>query len=258
MPTFLFDAHVFGPISSRRLGSSLGINLLSTKEKICNFDCIYCECGSLSDEKKQSDRFVDQYELILSLVQNLATCLSEKIPVDTITFAGNGEPTLHPDFPEIISRVIPLRDKFFPEAKIAVLTNGMTLKNREIRYALEKIDKTIVKLDAGSDEAITLIDRPQKWQSIDRFKQELSQFEGPLTIQTMFLRGNINGEPIDNASPEALENWFNQLIDIMPSEVMLYSLDRDTPIQTIEKVQKKELEIIAEQVNQLGIQTMVV
>lgn len=258
MSTFLFSEHVFGPIKSRRLGSSLGINLLSVNQKVCNFNCIYCECGLTHKLTKEDDIFVDKKVLLQLVEEKLRQCIKDKTPIDTITFAGNGEPTLHPNFYSIVKKIIELRDLFFPAADIAVLTNGYTIDRKRVRKALLKVDKAIVKLDAGDDQLLKLIDRPKGRLPIRQLIENIKSFEGELIIQTMFLRGSIQGRPFDNSKGKELESWIERIKDLAPKEVMLYSLDRDTPLNTLEAISKKELDEIAKKLNKLNINTNVV
>lgn len=258
MPTFLFSEHVFGPIKSRRLGSSLGINLLSVKQKVCNFDCIYCECGLTKKLEKEEDVFVNKKVLLKLLEDKLRECVRDKTPIDTITFAGNGEPTLHPNFLFIVERIISLRNLFFPSADIAVLTNGYTIEKKRVRKALMRVDKAIIKLDAGDDQTLKLIDRPKGRLPIRRLIESIKTFEGHLIIQTMFLRGSIKGRPFDNSQGRELDNWLEKIKILAPKEVMLYSLDRDTPLNTLEAVSKNDLDEIATQLSKLNINTNVV
>ena len=258
MATFLFDEHVFGPIKSRRLGSSLGLNLLSTKQKVCNFNCIYCECGLTHSYQENEQLYVERDVFIKQLEDRLKQCIKDGTSIDAITFAGNGEPTLHPDFASIIVEVIALRDNYFPKANIAVLTNGMTLKNKSTQDALSKVDQAIVKLDAGTEDSIETIDRPKRKIDLNELIQTLQQFSGPLHIQTMFLKGEVNQKKVDNTNDEAIKSWLSCIEQIAPKEVMLYSLDRDTPIETLQAVSKVELNSIAEKVKALGINTQVV
>lgn len=258
MPTFLFSEHVFGPIKSRRLGSSLGINLLSVNQKVCDFDCVYCECGASHPLEKKGETFVDYFDFQRLLKNRLIECVEQRIPIDAITFAGNGEPTLHPQFLSITKFVIEQRDKYFPDAKIAVLTNGVTLKNKRIQEALKGVDKAIIKLDAGTEDFINKIDQPKRKLNLSKMIEEITSFDGEIIIQTMFLKGILNGETIDNSSGTELEHWLKLIQIINPVEVMLYSIDRDTPIDTLERVPKKILEQIAERIHDLGIKTQVV
>lgn len=207
---------------------------------------------------KEDPLFVDKTELLTLLEKRLQVCIESQTPIDTITFAGNGEPTLHPAFLFIVKEVVDLRNRYFPSAKIAVLTNGVTLKNKRIREALKRVDKAIVKLDAGDDSTINLLDQPRRKLSISKLMEAMATFDGELIIQTMFLKGTLEGRSIDNSQGKVLEYWLEKIKAIRPTEVMLYSIDRDTPIQTLERVPKEELEIIARQVKDLGIKTQVV
>lgn len=257
MPTFLFDQVIFGPVRSRRLGSSLGINLLSPTAKICNFDCIYCECG-WTDIEGIKDKFVDRNELQKQLIQKLSNLAETSHNIDYITFAGNGEPTLHPRFEQIVDDVIALRDRWIPKAKIAVLSNATTLRKLSVLKALNKIDKRILKLDAGTDETFQLVDNPLGKMSLDKVFNDLKSFPNKdFTIQTMFLKGKINGQPVDNTKEEEVQAWIDKLIEIKPKEVMLYTIDRDTPVDSLEKVPKKELEVIADRLKVLGLASYV-
>lgn len=253
MPTFLFDNIIFGPIKSRRLGSSLGINLLSPTAKICNFDCIYCECG-WTDIEGIKDKFVDKNELQNQLMQKLSNLAETSHNIDYITFAGNGEPTLHPRFEQIVDDVIALRNKWIPKTKIAVLSNATTLRKPSVLRALEKIDKRILKLDAGSDEMFQLMDKPLGKMNLTKVYEDLKSLPNKdFTIQTMFLKGQINGQPVDNTEEKEVQAWIDKLIEIKPKEVMLYTIDRDTPVDSLGKVPKKDLEVIADRLKVLGI-----
>jgi wyosine [tRNA(Phe)-imidazoG37] synthetase (radical SAM superfamily) len=258
MATFLFDAHVFGPISSRRLGSSLGINLLSTHQKVCNFNCIYCECGETHKLEAGDELYVDTNEFFNQLEHRIQTCVAENVPIDAITFAGNGEPTLHPDFPEIMDKVVSLRDKHVPDASIAVLTNGYTLDKKPIVEALKKADKAMIKLDAGDSKTFHLIDRPKGNIAIEDVAEHIRSFSKTPVIQSMFLKGNVNGVLFNNSKGKALEDWLDLIKKLTPSQVMIYSIDRDTPINTLEKIEKQDLLHIAQRLEKLGFKTLVV
>jgi wyosine [tRNA(Phe)-imidazoG37] synthetase (radical SAM superfamily) len=258
MPTFLFDDFVFGPIKSRRLGSSLGINLLSVNQKVCNFDCIYCECGETKPLTKEKSVFVAKKELFELLTAKLIQCRQENTPIDTITFAGNGEPTLHPHFFAIVQNVIELRNTYFPKAAIAVLTNGYSLDKKRVEEALTLVDKAIVKLDAGEDHLLKLVDRPKGNLSLNRLIKNIQRFPGNLIIQSMFLKGLVGDIAFDNSTGRAINQWLIKIERLHPSEVMLYSLDRDTPIKSLELIPKVTLERIAKRVRLLGIKALVV
>jgi len=258
MGTFLFDKIIFGPVSSRRLGVSLGINLLPSVKKVCNFNCIYCECGwtpTIEKEGGYLPRREEVSELLGSRLQEMKVKGQEP---DVITFAGNGEPTLHPEFPEIISDSILLRNKFFPHAKIAVLSNSTTIGNPAIREALLNVEMNILKLDSAFDRTIMIHNQPRTGFDVNELIENLQKFNGKLIIQTLFLRGRSNGKIIDNTTPEEINAWLAALGKIRPSEVMIYTISRDTPeAGLLRKVPQEELRHIASRVEKLGISTQV-
>jgi len=258
MGTFLFDKIIFGPVSSRRLGVSLGINLLPPAKKVCNFNCIYCECGwtpSIDKEGGYLPRREEVYELLASRLQEMI--VKNQAP-DVITFAGNGEPTLHPQFAEIISDSILLRNRYFPSAKIAVLSNSTTITNPSVRDALMKVDMNILKLDSAFDETVRIHNQPRTDISVKELIENLKKFNGRLIIQTLFLRGRFNGKPIDNTTPEEINAWLDAIAAVRPQEVMIYTISRDTPEGgLLRKVPVEELRHIASRVEKLGITTQV-
>ena len=258
MPTFLFDKIVFGPVKSRRLGVSLGINLLPETEKLCNFNCIYCECGWTYKSKANGSALPSREEVYRALNHKLALMKDKNQPPDVITFAGNGEPTLHPDFPGIINDCIGLRNKYFPKARIAVLSNSTTITLPQIKDALLKVDQNILKLDSGFDLTVKIHNQPRVNVRISELIDNLVKFNGQLIIQTLFLRGSYKGKNIDNTTPDEIEAWLKALEMIKPSEVMIYTISRDTPEGgELKKVPLAELKRIAAQVNRLGIETQV-
>ncbi len=256
MSTILFDKIVFGPIKSRRLGISLGVNLLPVNVKLCTFDCIYCECGLLN--KGQTGKLPSREEVNAALHQKLSEMKSEEIEPDVITFAGNGEPTLHPDFDKIIDNTIVLRNLFFPKAKISVLSNATMLHDLSILDALNKVDNNIQKLDSAIEETMQLMDNPSnKNITVAKIISSLKNFNGNFILQTMFLRGNINGTPIDNTTEEELAAWIKAIKETNPKQVMIYSLDREAPFKTLQKVEREELERIAEKAREEGFKVLV-
>jgi wyosine [tRNA(Phe)-imidazoG37] synthetase (radical SAM superfamily) len=258
MATFLFDQIIFGPVKSRRLGVSLGINLLPTKRKICNFNCIYCECGWTNDIEKAVSKLPTREEVYEALEWKLSEMKIKGKGPDVITYAGNGEPTLHPSFPSIIDDSIILRDKYFPKARIAVLSNATTITNPAIKSALLKIDQNILKFDSAFDSTIKLHNQPRINISSEELINNLAGFNGKVIIQTLFLRGTHNGKTIDNATPVEIEAWLKAIERIRPSEVMIYTISRDTPEgASLLKVPLTELKGIATMVNSLGIRTQV-
>jgi wyosine [tRNA(Phe)-imidazoG37] synthetase (radical SAM superfamily) len=248
---FLHQSTIYGPLHSRRLGNSLGINLLPSKRKVCNFDCIYCECGWTDKNSKDALPSVEEFQI--DLEKKLDLMHRNHAALNYITFAGNGEPTLHPHFEKIIAITIALRDRYFPESRIAVLSNATRILEENIFNALQKIDDPILKLDAGTERMFQLIDLPASGISLAKVVGDLKKFNGKLTIQTIFLRGQYQKDFIDNTSASEVTAWLNHLLEIKPKLVMLYSIDRQTPVKGLEKISKKELEGIASKVRQAGI-----
>lgn len=227
---------VFGPIHSRRLGSSLGINLLPTKGKLCNFDCVYCECGWNKDGRGDR-RLPTAAELRSTLEEKLKECRDAGTPIDSITFSGDGEPTLNPDFPEIIDITISLRDKYFPQAKVSVLSNATRIFREDVFEALRKVDNPILKIDAPTDVLAARINQPQGEYHVEDVVADLMRFEGNFVLQTMFLRS----PSFDSSSPEVLDGWMNIVRKLKPREVMVYTLDREAPADRLEKFTVEEM-----------------
>jgi len=254
MATFLFDEIIFGPVSSRRLGNSLGINLLPTSKKVCNFNCLYCECG-LTDffYPDKNSRLPTPEEVRRNLEETLKRYSSRGNPIDTITFAGNGEPTLHPSFSQIIDDTLCLRKKYFPTVKVAVLSNATLIGNKKISKALQKIDYNILKLDSANEETIRKINCPADNFSLQQLIEQLHTFKNNLTIQTLFVKGSYNDYSFDNSSEEELVAWLSVIKELHPQLVMVYTIARDTPIRTIQKISVQKLNEIAAKVKDLGI-----
>lgn len=258
MATFLFDEIIFGPVKSRRLGVSLGINLLPTKRKVCNFNCIYCECGWTGENPDEMSMLPSRQEVYAALEARLSSMQAEGQSPDVITYAGNGEPTIHPDFPGIIEDSIRLRNEYFPKAEIAVLSNATNIFKPPVREALMKVDKNILKLDSAIGETIQKHNKPRVKIDADELIHALSAFKGKLIIQTLFLRGSHEGHEIDNTTPDELNAWLEALSKIKPSEVMIYTISRDTPHGAdLKKIPARELNEIAYLVKKLGIKTRV-
>lgn len=241
MQTILFHETIFGPVHSRRLGTSLGVNLSPVDGKICSFDCLYCEAGYNAQGPGKSG---------LPPRENVRNMLEEKLismkdhdeNLDVITFSGNGEPTLHPDFPGIIDDVMALRDTYFPHVRISVLTNSTRLGRKEVAEALMKIDNNILKLDSAIERTMRLLDRPASPSfTVEKVISQLKLFSGTGIIQTMITRGIHDGEKIDNSTDEEIEALINAYKEIMPREIMIYSIDRRTPEQSLQKVTHEEL-----------------
>ena len=250
--TALYNNIIFGPVRSRRLGLSLGVNLLPIESKLCSFDCIYCECG-WNDDHRGLRRFNAREDVYAMLDETLAKMVGEGTPPDVITFAGNGEPTMHPDFEAIIEDTIALRDKHCPAAKVSVLSNATQIHREDVRRALKRVDNNILKLDSAFDATVQLMNKPQGNYTVARTVEMLKMFEGDFILQTMFLRGEYLGKAVDNTTEEEVAAWLKVVEELHPKQVMVYSLDRDTPCQTITKVEKDDLRTIAERVEALGI-----
>ena len=258
MPTFLFDKIIFGPVKSRRLGVSLGINLLPLKNKVCNFNCIYCECGWTRDIDKAESRLPSRKEVYEALDRRLSELKNKNKPPDVITYAGNGEPTLHPEFPGIIDDSLILRDRYFPKARVAVISNATTISDPQIRAALLKIDMNILKLDSAFDSTIKIHNQPRINIKAEDLINDLAGFKGRVIIQTLFLRGMHDGKVIDNTTPVEINAWLKAIEKIKPSEVMIYTISRDTPEGSgLEKVPVSELNRIAALVESMSIRTQV-
>ena len=252
----LFDQIIFGPIHSRRLGLSLGVNLLPIDAKICSFDCIYCECGF--NTTMQDASIPTRAQVKESLETKLKEMLFEGQIPDVITFAGNGEPTLHTDFEGIIDDTIILRDKYCQTAKVSVLSNSTRIHKPTIFNALNKVDNNILKFDTAIDRTLQLIDRPTGKQiNVAWFIDHLKKFEGRLIIQTMFLRGEFNDEKFDNTTEIELEAWIKALEVIRPKQVMIYTIDRETPAQQLEKISAEQLNSIANKARGRGFDVSV-
>lgn len=258
MPTFLFDKTIFGPVISRRLGVSLGINLLPNDLKLCSFDCIYCECGWNPQKRDKKAVLPSRYEVSRLLREELLKMNGELLVPDVITFAGNGEPTLHPDFAGIIDDTIEIRNELCPKARIAVLSNSTMLHKPVVVKALDKIDDNILKLDSGILETIMILDQPVGKFDLQKMVSNLKQFNGRQIIQTMFIRGSYNGKIIDNTTETEIKAWKELLNEIRPKSVMIYTFARDTPSDNLHKIPLVELEEIAESVKrELGLEVQV-
>lgn len=250
----LFNTIIFGPIKSRRLGISLGINLLPQNGKICSFDCIYCECG-LNKDGREDTQMPTRQQVKEKLEATLkAYKQADGEPIDTFTFAGNGEPTLHPHFAEIVLDVQKLRNSYYPDAKISVLTNAWQLDKPAVLDGLRLVDNAILKLDSAVPQTLLAMNRPvSPTFSMENLVEQLASFQGRCIIQTMFLRG----AGVDNTTPTEIAAWLGALKRIQPSLVQLYSINRKVPIEGLEHVSEEELKTIAAEVKKLGIKTLV-
>ncbi len=247
MATIIYPSPIFGPVRSRRLGISLGINLLPNDGKWCSFDCIYCECG-LNGERRPKAPLPTRDEVAAALESQLQHMKDEGQHPDVLTFAGNGEPTLHPDFPAIVDDTVRLRDRFCPEARISVLSNSTQIHRPEIRAALLRTDNPIMKLDTVDANYIRKVDRPQGRYDVDCIIRHLTEMSPGVIIQTMFMAG----EGVDNTDDSYVLPWIEALKSIRPRQVMIYTVERETPVPGLEKAAPEILDGIAEKVRQAG------
>lgn len=248
MQTVLFHNTIFGPIHSRRLGTSLGVNLMPNDGKVCSFDCLYCEAGFNAQGPGKSG-LPTREEVKADLEAKLRSMSEGGERLDVITFSGNGEPTLHPDFPGIIDDTIELRDSYFPEVKISVLTNSTRIHDPKVADALRRVDNNILKLDSAVESTMRLIDRPTSPDfTVEKVVENLRQFAGSGIIQTMILRGEHDGKRVDNTTDAEISALISAYKAIDPRSVMIYSIDRKTPEQRLVKVEMDELRQIADRI----------
>ena len=249
----LFGSIVYGPIRSRRLGVSLGINLMPTTAKLCTFDCVYCECGW--NKPVLHPNLPTRADVRAALESQLSAAIEL---IDVITFSGNGEPTMHPDFLGIIQDTCALRDQYCPKAKVSVLSNSTQLGRTDVIEALRLCDNRILKLDSAIDATMRLIDKPVNAQlTVKQIVQWLSIFDGDFTLQTCFLRGEYQGQTIDNTTPKELTAWYEMVDYLHPKQVMIYVIDRVTPLETLEKIPAETMEKIAIPLREKGIDVIV-
>ena len=241
MSTIIYPSPIFGPVHSRRLGLSLGINLLPADGKVCSFDCIYCECG-FNEDHRPTLPLPTREAVAKALEERLIQMRTEGRMPDVLTFAGNGEPTCHPHFAEIISDTIRLRNQYCSEAKVSVLSNA-TMIHRQTVHELDTIDPIY----------INKVDHPNGTYDVDVIIDRMKAFNGHLIIQTMFMRGDCNGESVDNTGEEYVTPWLEAVKSIKPQQVMIYTIDRETPTQGLLKATHEQLDAIRDRVIAAGI-----
>ena len=263
MSTIIYPSPIFGPVHSRRLGISLGINLMPADGKICTFNCIYCECGLNEDHRPTLPR--PSRELV---AQKLEAKLQEmaadgQLP-DVLTFAGNGEPTCHPHFAEIIDDTIRLRNQYCPKAKVSVLSNSTMIQHQKVHDALMRVDNNILKLDTVDPLYINKVDQPVVPYDVEKVIERLKAFQGHVIIQTMFMGGQEAGdrrqetedrrqESVDNTGEEYVGPWLEAVKAIAPQQVMIYTIDRETPTKGLLKATHEQLDQIRDRVIAAGI-----
>ena len=238
---------IYGPVRSRRLGRSLGINILPQQQKACTFDCLYCQYGwaghkTLRDINKKKFPGVSE---VLSAVKQAVQNLPQ--PAAYLTFSGNGEATLHPDFKKIVEGVMQIRDKFSPSSKTAILSNSTTVNDEVVREALALLDVPVMKLDAGTEEMFVRYNRPARGITLTETVTGLTAM-GNVTVQALFTKG-----PEGNFIPGHLNAWLGQIKKISPIFVQLYSLDRSSPSDSIHPLDKSELMQVHSMLEQEGV-----
>lgn len=258
----LFEEIAYGPIRSRRLGISLGMNVMPTHHKLCSFDCIYCECGF--NEAVMRPELPTRQEVREALEKKLIAMQAEDVTPDVITFSGNGEPTMHPEFEGIVADTCRLRDSYCPSAKVSVLSNSTQLHRDDVVRALMMADNRILKLDSAITATMRRIDQPvNRALTSEKIMEQLQLFNGHFTLQTCFLRGEV-AQPnqhrakeyvlgaVDNTTKDELEAWYRAVDLLKPEQIMIYVIDRKTPVETLEKVSKDEMEAIAQPLRDKG------
>lgn len=256
MATFLNDSPVFGPVRSRRLGVSLGVNLMPSTGKICTFDCIYCENG-FNSQRRTRDGYATLEDVTSGLRASLELMASDDDLPDVITFAGNGEPTASPIFPKAVEAAIALRDELAPAAKIAVLSNGTFADRPAVRDALLKVDDNILKLDAHADALARALDRPNIPYSVEHQVQVYAAFDGHVIVQTIFLEGKFEGRDVSNTSYDQVSEWLEDVKRIAPQYATIYTIARDTPAPDLRKASRETMDAIADRVRAAGIRCQV-
>jgi len=258
MAGILFNKIIFGPVNSRRLGKSLGINLLPEEIKLCSMNCIYCECGWAKTDDILYSKLLSANEIISVLAERFQQMHRDNIHIDSITYSGNGEPTLHPQFEEITQEIIRLRNIYFPKTIITCLSNSTQLYREDVLNALMSIDNPLMKLDAGTQETFVQINKPFSPLTLDDICDSLCRFNGKLSIQTLFLKGKLDeGTHIDNTTDKEVEAWIERLQYINPQKVILYPIDRETPAKQLIQISKEELGKISQKIEQIGIKAEV-
>ena len=263
MSTIIYPSPIFGPIHSRRLGISLGINLLPADGKVCSFNCIYCECG-FNEDHRPTLSMPTREDVSQHLEEKLQEMVAAGQLPDVLTFAGNGEPTCHPHFPEIIDDTLQLRDRYCPQAKVSVLSNSTMIHRQQVHDALMRVDNNILKLDTVNPEYIRKVDQPNAGYDVRQVIENMKRFNGHIIIQTMFMRGNVlrkatlsgresSMESVDNTGEEYVAPWLDAVRDINPQQVMVYTIDRETPTQGLLKATHEQLDAIRDRVIALGI-----
>ena len=252
MSTIIYPSPIFGPVHSRRLGISLGINLLPADGKVCSFDCIYCECG-FNEDHRPTLPLPTREQVAEGLEKQLKKMVSEGQLPDVLTFAGNGEPTCHPHFAEIIEDTIRLRNRYCPLAKVSVLSNSTMIHRPAVHDALMRVDNNILKLDTVDPAYINKVDHPNGTYDVEQIIERMKAFDGHIIIQTIFMTGTCHGENVDNTSDQYVTPWLEVVKAIRPQQVMVYTIDRETPTPGLQKASREQLDAIRDRVIAAGI-----
>lgn len=252
MSTIIYPSPIFGPVHSRRLGVSLGINLMPADGKVCTFDCIYCECGFNADHRPTLKRPTRE-EVSTALEARLRRMKDEGVLPDVLTFAGNGEPTAHPDFLNIIKDTITLRNRYCPAAKVSVLSNATLIMRPQVFEALMLVDNNILKLDTVNTEYIRIVNRPTGHYDVRELIEKMKEFRGHCIVQTMFMHGISNGQDVGNLTDKYIDPWLKAVKEISPQQVMIYTIDRETPDHGLSKATHEELDSIVARIESMGI-----
>lgn len=252
MSTIIYPSPIFGPVHSRRLGVSLGINLMPADGKVCTFDCIYCECGFNADHRPTLKRPTRE-EVSTALEARLRRMKDEGVLPDVLTFAGNGEPTAHPDFLNIIKDTITLRNRYCPAAKVSVLSNATLIMRPQVFEALTLVDNNILKLDTVNTEYIRIVNRPTGHYDVRELIEKMKEFRGHCIVQTMFMHGISNGQDVGNPTDKYIDPWLKAVKEISPQQVMIYTIDRETPDHDLTKATHEELDSIVARIEAMGI-----
>lgn len=252
MSTIIYPSPIFGPVHSRRLGVSLGINLMPADGKVCTFDCIYCECGFNADHRPTLKRPTRE-EVSTALEARLRRMKDEGVLPDVLTFAGNGEPTAHPDFLNIIKDTITLRNRYCPAAKVSVLSNATLIMRPQVFEALMLVDNNILKLDTVNTEYIRIVNRPTGHYDVRELIEKMKEFRGHCIVQTMFMHGISDGQDVGNLTDKYIDPWLKAVKEISPQQVMIYTIDRETPDHGLSKATHEELDCIVSKIENLGI-----